>query len=76
MAGQNQSPFELKEGTKLYQAKLKMRCNLTVEKEAQAQWKRDNVEAERDARCDIVAILRFTSVGGNKIELLLTANLK
>jgi hypothetical protein len=40
-----------------------MRCNLTVEKEAQAQWKRDDVEAEREARCDIVAILRFPIMG-------------
>jgi hypothetical protein len=39
---------------------------------AQAQWKRDDVEAEREARCDIVAILKFPIMGGNKIEPCLT----
>jgi hypothetical protein len=40
--------------------------------DAQARWKRDDVEARREARCDIVAILRFPIMGGNKIEPWLT----
>jgi hypothetical protein len=38
--------------------------------EAQAQWKRGDIEAQREARCDIVAILRFPIMGGKQDRAL------